>query len=409
MNEIDYKVIYIPTTNNLTSVHAYVKTGNVCETSKNSGIAHLLEHVIADSWDKCAGNCKTFWSKRGIFSNAQTTTLYTRYFITGLTKEIENIIDYMASIMTNPRFDAKTINSAKLAVMDELLIRTNNPGWRLYDNFFKSFNDNLTNGFGRSYDYPLKIKNLETITPKDLSDYYHKWYRPNNTFFIVVSNEPLSKINLLFSNYLFRRPIMTFLPTSYSLNCNRHVSVVYRKDAEKSTFIIGFINNKQHPKDFMYYEIIKDMLTGDMSSLLYRILRDDLNLIYGIKLDYDMNSSFIVSMFEVNCQIKNSQKLITALVSSLKKFVSGRFDGKLLSRSKERLTILDMTRSKENTEMISDFYANQFIMSGKYDVTQDAYMKFVSGISKDKLLGVAKRLFQFNKMVISCETKGVPI
>jgi len=68
-----------------------------------------------------------------------------------------------------------------------------------------------------------------------------------------------------------------------------------------------------------------------------------------------------------------------------------------------------MNRSKENTEMISDFYANQFIMSGKYDVTQDAYMKFVSGISKDKLLGVAKRLFQFNKMVISCETKGVPI
>ncbi len=120
-----YKIIYIPTTKNITSVHAYVKIGNMCETEKESGIAHLLEHIITDSWEKCKGNCTSYWGKKGIISNAQTNTMYTRYYIVGLTKEIENMIDYIASTITNPIFNAKCVDRSKQAVKDELLIRTN--------------------------------------------------------------------------------------------------------------------------------------------------------------------------------------------------------------------------------------------------------------------------------------------
>lgn len=402
-----YKIIYIPTKKNITSVHAYIKTGSAFETEKQSGIAHLLEHVITDSWNKCKGNCTQFWSKKGIISNAQTTSIYTRYYIVGLTKEIENMIDYIASIITNAYFDTKCIERSKEAVKDELLIRTNVPNWKLHDTFFKLLEDNTKyNGYGRISDYSLKIKNLDTIKKEDIVDYYEKWYRSNNMFFVVVSNKSINVVTSYLAKYLHKRPMLSFKSINMTLKYINHSSVIYRKDAEKSSFIIGFICNKLNSQDYLYYNLIQDMLTGDISSLLYRILRDKMNLIYNIKLYYEMDKSYILSTFEVNCQFKNEKKLITNFIDTLKKFMSGNFDDKLIKRSKERLMIMDMNNSRDNTEYLNLFYANQYMMSGKFDMTPDDYIKFVNGITKENLLSVSKRIFQFSNMIIACETKN---
>ncbi len=405
MNINGYKIIYIPTTKRITSVHAYVKTGSICEPVKENGISHLLEHIIIDSWERCKGNCTTYWSNKGVFSNAQTLTLYTRYFIVGMSKELDDMINYMTSIITDPKLDAKCIERSKQAVKDELLIKINNPEWKLYDTFYGSMTDDTKiNGIGRICNYPQQIKNLETITHKTLTDYYEKWYRTNNIFFVVVSDEPLSKINSYFTKYLRKRPPLTFKPLEPLIRCINRTSVFYRKDAQKSSFIVGFINNKQHPTDYLYYTLVQDMLTGDTSSLLYRILREKLKLIYGIKLSYDMDKAYVISIFEVSCQLQNSKKLLTALLSTLKQFVAGKFEPSLLKRSKERLTILDTNNCRDNTEFLNLFYANQFMMSGKIDITPDDYIKTVNKITKEKLTSVVKRLFQLDKIIITCET-----
>jgi predicted Zn-dependent peptidase len=406
MNINGYRIIYIHGTKDITSIHAYVKTGSMCEVTKEAGISHLLEHTVLDSWERCKGNCTNYWSKKGVISNAQTLALYTRYYIVGLTKEIDNMINYMASIITNPKFDNKCVERSKKAIKDELLIKINNPEWKLYHTFFSSIADDTSiNGFGRVGDYPLQIKNLDIIDKNIIYDYYEKWYRPNNIFFVVVSNKPVAKINACFSKYLHKRPFLDKIvePTLKCINCT---SIFYRKDAEKTSFVVGFINNTQGPTDYLYYTLIQDMLTGDTSSLLYRILRDKLNLVYGIKLFFDMNSSYILSMFEVNCQFNNAKKLINTLLDTLKYFVAGKFDNSLLNRSKERLTIVDMNNCKDNTEYLSTFYANQYMMSKKVNITPDEYIKAVNKITKSQLLSVIRRLFQFDKMLVVCETKN---
>jgi zinc protease len=406
MNVNGYRIIYIPTTNKITSIHAYVKTGSMCETQKEAGISHLLEHIITDSWDRCKGNCNTYWSKKGILSNAQTLTLYTRYYIVGLSKEMDDMINYSASTITNPKFDAKCIDRSKKAVKDELLIKLNSPEWKLYHTFYSSIADDTKyNGFGRVADYPLQIKNLNSINKETLLNYYQKWYRHDNIFFVVVSDQPLKKITNCFSKYLHERPALSFKSFEPNIKCVQCTSIFRRKDAQKSSFIVGFINNKQNPNDFLYYSLIQDMLTGDTSSLLYLILRDKLNLVYGIKLMYDMNKSYILSMFEVSCQFQNSKKLISTLLDTLQDFIAGKFEEQLLKRSKERLTIMDMNNCKENTEFLNLFYANQFIMSGNIDISPENYIKTVNKITKKQLIDVVKRLFQFDKIIIICETK----
>jgi len=66
---------------------------------------------------------------------------------------------------------------------------------------------------------------------------------------------------------------------------------------------------------------------------------------------------------------------------------------------------MDMNKCKESTEFLNLFYANQFMLSGRTDITPDVYIKTIQKITKKQLIEVIKRLFQFDKMLITCETK----
>ena len=410
MNEIvnvnGYKIIYIISEKKITSVHAYINTGSMFENEQQCGISHLLEHIITDSWERCKGNCTSYWSKKGVISNAQTLTLYTRYFILGMSKEIDDMINYIASTITNPKIDSKCIKRSKQAIKDEILIRLNNPEWKLYNSFYESMQDNTDfHGIQRIGNYPLHIKNLKTITQKNLIDYYNKWYRPDNIFFVVVSNKPLSIVKSYFTKYLHKKSVTEFNKIEPYIICTRPTYIFNRKDAEKNSFLVGFINNNQHPSDYLYYNLIQDMLTGDLSSFLYLTLRDKMNLIYGIKLIFEINKSYVLSIFEVSCQFENAKKLINTLIKLLKQFVAGKYQSQLLNRSKERISIIDMNNCHDNTEFLNVFYANQFIMSNKIDIIPDDYIKIISKITKEKLSKIVKRLFKFDQMLIACETK----
>ena len=400
-----YKIFYIPTYKNITSIHSYVSVGSLYESAKESGISHLVEHILLDSWIKCSGSCTKYWSKKGIISNAQTQIHYTKYYIVGTSTKSEDMYDYMASVMTNPKITEKGITSAKKAVKDELLILLNNPNWKIDDVFYKSISDNTKlKGFSRIADINIKIKNLSTITLKNVTDFYNKWYKSNNMFFCIVSNEPLHKVETLLKKYLVPRPIGP-KPSPVHIKCHKCTSLIHRPDAQKTSYTIGFLNNTVKKDDFIYINLIQDMLIGDVSSLLYLVLRDKLGLIYNIKLNYQNTQSYILSTFEVSCTFENSKKLYSELIRLLKQFTSGKFHANLLTRSKERLIIVDTNSCKDNTEYLQNFYTNQYVLTGKTDVTPHKAIQKIKTVTKPKLLEIARRLFDFNTMLVVCETK----
>jgi predicted Zn-dependent peptidase len=102
-----YNILYIHNPKNITSIHGYIKTGSIHESSEESGIMHLIEHMILDSWKKCKikcnhnkNSCNVYWSKKGIMSNGQTTATFTRYFVIGINNgNQKDMYEYMASII----------------------------------------------------------------------------------------------------------------------------------------------------------------------------------------------------------------------------------------------------------------------------------------------------------------------
>lgn len=406
INVYNYRILYINNAKNITSIHTYVKTGSVYELEEEAGISHLLEHIITDSWQKCKGNCTYYWSKKGININARTYGFQTEYYITGLTKEMEDMIDYMSSIITDPVYDERCIERSKKAVKDELLHKINNPYWKLRNLLYKSYVDDTEyGGYSRILDYELNIDNLNKMDKRAISNYYNKWYRPDNMFFMVITDESLINVSKYFEKYLHRRELLNMKQVVPNISIKTRYSLINRTESKKTSFMIVYLNNKPKIEDYIYNDLIKDVLTGDTSSLMYRVLRDKLNLIYSINLSYDINKSHILSIFEVNCQFENGDKLIYNFGKVIKNFVEGKYEQYLLKRSKERMSIVDMNICKDNTEYLSTFYGGQYNILDRIIMTPEIYMDKINKITKERLMPIIKRLFQTRKMVVVCETK----
>lgn len=79
----DYNVLYIHTDKNITEIQAFVNVGSIHEKYEQSGIAHILEHILLDGWSHCKDNCTEYWSYKGVNSNGHTMSCYTTYYILG--------------------------------------------------------------------------------------------------------------------------------------------------------------------------------------------------------------------------------------------------------------------------------------------------------------------------------------
>ena len=87
-----------------------------CLVEDKPGISHLLEHILTTAWKKCKPKtCDVFWEKYGAYSNATTYRFYKRYWINGLHKYLDTMVEYIFSIMLNPIIDNKTLKTERPA------------------------------------------------------------------------------------------------------------------------------------------------------------------------------------------------------------------------------------------------------------------------------------------------------
>lgn len=406
LNINGYKVMYIHNEKNMTSIHCYVNSGSIHETKEMSGIFHLLEHMILESWKKCKkDSCDSFWSKKGIMSNGQTAATYTRYYIIGLNNgNQKNLYEYVASIISDPKFSQHILDISKKAISEELTGKMNESSWKLENEFYKSLNDSTEyGGYNRIMDYRLKLEVLGKITLNDVYKIYKKWYNQDNLFISVVTNESLVSVKKYMTKYL-KNNEMTASP-KYHVNIFkiRENFKLYTPKIKKTTYNIGFLCNNPSTDLFIYKDLIHDVLIGDISSILFLYLRSKLNLIYGIYLYFELSPGYILSTFTVSCNFENTEKLIEEFFKSMKKFKNGNFEDKMLRRSKERLAMVDINRDLKNTEFINNFYCNQYLLTGKISNTPSICSNKIQKINKKYFLEMANELFNDN-YIIACET-----
>ena len=158
----NYKILFIPIKDSkIVFCQSYILSGRMNENKRNSGISHLLEHVLTESWKQCNDNCGKYWGKRGIITNASTSDTMINYYLKSLTKYQDDILKYIINITVNPYIKESRINIEKKAVQEELSRDMNDENWKMpkkiCDFFFQA------EGLIYGGDVQQQLKNLKHL------------------------------------------------------------------------------------------------------------------------------------------------------------------------------------------------------------------------------------------------------
>lgn len=406
-----YKIILVPVKNsNVIYVQSYILSGRMNETKETSGISHLLEHVLTESWSKCKNNCAKYWGEKGIITNASTSDTILNYYIEGLYKYHVDILNYIIHITTNPQIYQGRIAVEKKAVKEELIRDMNDPSWKMSLQLSKCFYNH--EGLINSGNIPLQIKNLRKINFNKLDNFCKKVYTPTNILFVVSGHFNKTTVLNIFRNSLPKKKcpgLPNIINNSRKIISSPKTYFIPNKQSKVAEIVIAF-SSPIFPwsKECLLFKSIADILSDGMISLFMKKLRSELHLIYNIQVYIDSNVTGTQATIETTGDEENIKQILDAIFEVLNDFLKGNFDDDQISRVKEMYMIREDSICK-NTTFWGDFYGSQYI-NQMYKPTPKIYKyneitKIIHNFTKKDIVNVANKIFDVNKAITIYQSK----
>ncbi len=220
------------------------KVGSVQEEDNQRGLAHFLEHMCFNGTTNFPGNnivkyCETIGVKFGENLNAYTSTDETVYNIDAV-PVTENNIDSCLLILHDWAdgllLEPSEIDKERGVIHEEWRMRSS-AQQRIYNRNLKT----LFPGSRYGERMPIGLMSVvDNFKPKELRDYYEKWYRPDLQGIIVVGDIDVdqveAKIKAIFSP--IKMPANAAAYEHYPVPDTPQPIYVIDKDKEQSQTII---------------------------------------------------------------------------------------------------------------------------------------------------------------------------
>ena len=199
-----------------TTVNLTVRVGSRHESYGETGMAHLLEHLIF----KGSPRHPTAWAeftRRGLRSNGTTWFDRTNYFASFAAND-ENLawlVDWLADSLVNSFIARKDLDTEMTVVRNEMERGENNPGGILFQRVLSTMYE--WHNYGKS---TIGARSdVEGVDIARLQAFYRTWYRPDNATLIVSGRFDAARVRALVVEHFGRlpRPAQP-LPRLYTLD-----------------------------------------------------------------------------------------------------------------------------------------------------------------------------------------------
>lgn len=382
-----YTVIFDHKSNNMLHIECVIKNGFCTEIKSTSGINHLLEHIMVESWKKCKLSCNTYWDKRGLYVNASTDRTAMNYYIKGLNKDAEDMVTYITHIVDNPTISKSSMVNEKQAVIDELLTYSSDPESKVDDIFNKEFYS--LEGLQYADDWKLQIKNLKTINLQHVKDIYTKYFNVQNIVFIVSGDFKVSHMTSLFQKGLKHPKQGAHLDLNcYSLS---HKIIYVPTDIENTKIRIGF------PSTTTSYVLVTSFVNL-MHTLLFTELRSKLALLYDIDIYRETDSCGTTISIEFDVRTINVVAALKHLLKYIKHMqTTATYD---LDGFKNR-EVYNYLSSKKN---MMDYYST-FVFSKEPILSKHQLIDQIKKISGDDICNLSRSLLRMDHALCIYQSK----
>ena len=394
-----YPFLFINIDSPIIAVEAYIIKDINEIKKKDIGLDHLLEHILANSYNKCNKNCLQYFKKKGIKNNAYVTNNVINYNISGFLENINIMLDYIYNITIRPEFDKEIIAREKKIVENELLIYIDNIDYDINNIISKNLYN--FNNFKFSQDYKLQIENLEFYDYKYILNYYKKNY--NNIIYIISGNteniqDKIQKIflkNSYKNNYFIKKNIDVNI-----FNYTKKIIFIKNENRKSSLIVFNFIINYSFSDlKSIYLEVISNIL----NNLFIKILRTEKKYIYSSKI-YIKKYIYGVHL-SINLNTKNSNLIETInttiqIINDIKE----KKNYKEFIESSKKLFLIEYLTQKFNIYDFINFYAKQYLFLiygyNQNIISRLQYKNIISSVKFKDIDTVINEVFNFDNCLL---------
>jgi predicted Zn-dependent peptidase len=430
--------------------------GSVYENSDVAGISHFLEHIIFGSSKNFNGNNIPikYMGNNAINYNAFTSKENTGFFLESNKKNFKKMLNIIYDILVNPLFDIDEIEKERKIVFEEKANMKDSPHEIAAEEYYEIlFKDDVLSKTIIGTD-----ESLNNIKREDLINYFNKFYKNLNNISICLSGDyDNSFINLLnhkFSNFSkdtinYKQKYLKYkikyikqnggnligllgginlLSTnlfSEKEDNNKNYTLPYHhniiKDKFDKTYII--LNYKCDINDEYTLDLISNLLTHSLSSILSYQLREHYNLVYGINSESNIYThkgyfSIYTNTEKYDCVKLIIDTIIKALddlkqykIQDLKTKTYNNIEEELLNSNKLKiengLLALQLSHSSLGSYMTRQFFLyknrqkNKIINNFPEHLQIKNVIKTYNSITKQNIIDVSKKTFIPENLCIS--------
>ena len=385
--------------------------GSILENRHNSGIAHILEHIIMSAWKRCGNlKCSLYLEKYGMISNASTHKMFTSYWAKCLPQFGNIILDYIFDIIFHPKITQELLNSEKKIVKNELEGYLNVPSWELNNQISKALYK--SNGLRFSEDYRQQINVLDNLTIKMLEAYINRSRLERCVMFTISGDFNRQEIISYFRKKLqktkpnrFRCQMLSFNPQLQCFTMAKKVIFVKNPKAENTEISISFPTDiKKGSKYSMLLPFVNEIVASDLTSLLVKRLRLELNLVYGVSIYPIQNLCGTSIHIGISTQDINILEVLKETFEILSKYSEEFIPNNTLLNEKRKYALFTRQISNRNPNVVSSFYTSQYFwqLNKKHRkiYTLEQLHKEIRHIDHTTIMQIIQKIFNTNHCIV---------
>jgi len=397
------KLIRIPNKEtNLILLQIQMKLGHDLETKKILECGHFIEHLFSTFTSSKYPDGKKNredMAFKNIILDAEIQNKNIKFVLEFEKHNLEYVVDLVSNALIDFSVDKNIFKQEQNAVIEEL-----NQIIKDVDYAFETkINKLLFKDHQRSYSEKIRLNNTKKLKPLDVQKYYTKYFTSKNYVIGIFGNIDNKHYKLLKTNMNKLKNKDSYKYSDYLLKIRDPIIFYNNKERVSNLKFIFNINSLLFEKEYYCIRGLLDILTGDLNSLLLKVLRNEKGLVYYCNGDYELdvyNKSLSLVTITTLCNTNNLLKVIEYIIEVLHYIKTEYIHEKYINTYKSLIKIQKQKEifSKNPNDILSNYCTN--LLWNYPIVSFNNEYKNLGNINKHLLKTQANKIFKKSNMII---------
>jgi len=286
----------------VTSVHIFVGVGSVNEKPEQAGLSHFIEHLLFKGSKNYPGDLLSRnVEKMGGLINAFTSNEMTCYHVSIQKDGYIDTLKMLIDTVSNPLFPADEIEKERKVVIEEIQRHKDNPRAELFEFFLQGLYK--TSAYKNSVIGTADI--IANVKREEIQRYFNQNYRPNKMVVAVTGDVDIEQTKQIVKDTLGQAENPVFFSADPAIiEPLKQIPVTSTRtdNTSHSYMLSGFLGPDMSTKNMFSAIIAMDILGAGKSSRLYRVLKEEKNLVLNIGAAFEnfkgTGVAYIFSIFD---------------------------------------------------------------------------------------------------------------